>query len=97
MGASAMAGGWNMTIASVMGTEPPKWTSWRFPGPQQPDPDDGSLPPRSGPEQDEDETAQSRLQPPAFRPENDVALARMLGCAFLIGLASIVGLLMLIF
>ena len=32
-----------------------------------------------------------------FTPENDLALARMMGCAFLFGLACIVGLLVLVF
>ena len=82
-----------MTIASVMGTEPPRHVPWRSSARRRDDPRPG----QDGPSDNQDGGAPNQTDPSSFPLENDLALARMLGCAMLVGIGSIVGLLMLIF
>lgn len=88
-----------MTISFVMGDRRTKRVPWRGFGPKRPMGEEKSHG-QTGPGHDspDEDGSQPRLKDPLMTtPENDLALARMMGCAFLFGLACIVGLLILIF
>jgi hypothetical protein len=87
-----------MTTSLVMGSKRPTWSTGRASRPERPKREGPSLAPpgqNDGPKQEGVEPMQEN--PPSFAAENDVALARMMGCAFLFGIACIVGLLVAIF
>ena len=99
MGASTNAGEPRMTISLVMGPNRPKRQDGRkFRRPEGIRQDEGQGPAKYGqPDEDGPDEGPELRVPSMHTPENDVALARMLGCAFLIGISSIVGLLVLVF
>ena len=93
------SGGFGMTISLLMGDRRRKRDVWRGLRRNGPHRGNGvSDRPRSGPDDPEkDEMPPEWRDPSKMTPENDLALARMMGCAFLFGLACIVGLLIRIF
>ncbi|EYD78241.1 hypothetical protein Rumeso_00070 [Rubellimicrobium mesophilum DSM 19309] len=78
-----------------MGTERPTKRPWHPSGPRRSEPREGSRP-QPDPE-DEKEPPSPWGDPVPYEPEDDLALARMLGCALLIGIAGVIGLALLIF
>ncbi|HVG49127.1 MAG TPA: hypothetical protein VM899_13455 [Rubellimicrobium sp.] len=81
-----------MTLEIVMGSEPPEDPSRRSPWSRRSDSDQRTRPDREGAEG----PAPNQDGPP-YAAEDDRALARMLGCAMIVGIAVIAGLLVLIF
>jgi hypothetical protein len=98
MGASNNAGELFMTTTLVMGPKRPTRQAWRGSRPLNGGPREGAPGPDdpNRVELDEDGTRQGWMDPPRPTPEDDLALARMLGIAFLVGIACLVGLVVLL-
>jgi hypothetical protein len=87
-----------MTISLVMSDKRPTWSIWLTSRPERSKREDLSLGPSGPDDHSTEEEARSMMEsPPRLAMENDLALARMMGCAFLFGIACIIGLLVLIF
>ena len=87
-----------MTISLVMGPKRPHRDHRRLTPAQRPDSWDANPDPSdSGFDDPAGGDPSKRTDPSMLPPENDLALARMLGCSMLVGLLCIVGLLMLVF
>ena len=88
-----------MTTTLVMGPKRPTRQGWRGSPPTNGGPRGGVPGPdgASHPEPEGDEGRPEWLDPSQVTPEDDLALARMLGCAFLFGIVCLVGLAVLIF
>ena len=91
------SGGYGMTISLVMGDRRTKRNAWGGAGPNGPKRHRGSLGQPSSDDPDEDGSPPEWSDRSMFTSENDLALAKMMGCAFLFGIACIVGLLVLLF
>ena len=76
-----------MSISLVMAADRPSRTPRRAPDRRGAGPDDSG-----SPSSEEDHLEPGWNHPPSAEPENDVALARMLGCAMLVGIGMWVAL-----